>query len=212
MHTRHDTAGPTAKTLLRIWAGIGLQSFGGGASTQLLIRREFVERRPWVGDEEMGRFWNLCQLTPGINLIALTILIGRKLGGTRGIVVSVAGLLVPSAVLTCCLAAGFEAVQHSPVLHAILRGVIPATAGIMGVVAFGFARPLIRRAQKESITSVCISAAFILMSALGLVIFKLPAAAVLVGAAVLGVMIFTPRGTPAATLTAPGPAQLDQPS
>ncbi|MDB5074017.1 MAG: chromate transporter, partial [Chloroflexi bacterium] len=145
MQSTHDTTGPTSMSLLRIWAGIGLQSFGGGASTQLLIRREFVERRLWVGDEEMGHFWNLCLFTPGINLIALTILIGRKLGGRWGIVASLAGLLVPSAAVTCLLTAGFVVVQHSPVLHAVLRGIIPATAGIMGVVAVGFARPLIRR-------------------------------------------------------------------
>src|SRR5438270_9050702 len=76
---------PTLWTILRIWTGIGLQSFGGGASTQLLIWRTFVDQRGWVGADEMARFWNLCQITPGINLVALTILIGRKLGGTRGI-------------------------------------------------------------------------------------------------------------------------------
>ncbi|HCJ32793.1 MAG TPA: hypothetical protein DHV65_00615, partial [Ktedonobacter sp.] len=45
--------------------------------------------------------WNLCIFTPGINLVALTVLIGRKLGGTWGIVVSLAGMLLPSAMVTC---------------------------------------------------------------------------------------------------------------
>src|SRR6185437_1204324 len=125
---------PTAWALLWIWTGIGLQSFGGGASTQLLIRRVFVERRRWVTDEELLGLWNLCQFTPGINLIALTILIGRRLGGPWGILTSLAGMLLPSAAVTCLLAAGFEAIQHSAILHAVLRGVIPATAGIMAVV------------------------------------------------------------------------------
>jgi chromate transporter len=51
MQTAQKNGAPTIRALLRIWTGIGLQSFGGGASTQLLIRREFVEKRPWVGAE-----------------------------------------------------------------------------------------------------------------------------------------------------------------
>jgi len=212
------TEAPTIWTLLRIWAGIGLQSFGGGASTQLLIRREFVERRPWVGADELGRFWNLCLFTPGINLIALTVLIGRKLGGARGILVSLAGLLLPSATVTCLLAAGFAAVQHSPAVHAVLRGVVPATAGIMGVVAFSFAQPVVRRAHVEGPRSLGTSAAIMLGSALALILVKLPVAVVLVGVALLGVVIFTPRrasGPPpvhAAANLSQGPVGKDAPS
>jgi len=213
-----DNAPPTIWTLWRIWAGIGLQSFGGGASTQLLIQREFVERRPWIGADELGRFWNLCLFTPGINLIALTVLIGRKLGGTRGIVVSLAGLLLPSVIVTCFLTAVYKAVQHSPVIHAVLRGVIPATAGIMGVVAFNFARPLIRRAQKEGVGSLVVSGGVMLGSALTLVLLRVPAVAVLVGVALLGIVIFTPwrAPAPAPALADPsssgGVARKDQPS
>lgn len=190
--------------LLRIWAAIGLQSFGGGASTLLLIQREFVERRPWVGADEMGRLWNLCLFTPGINLIALTVLIGRKLGGARGIVASLAGLLLPSATLTCLLAAGFEAVQHSTAVHAILRGVIPATAGIMGVVAVNFAVPIIRRLWREGAAVLAVSGALTLGAAAALIVLRLPVAVVLVGVALLGAGVLTPWRAPLpAHLTAP---------
>lgn len=192
MPTARENSAPTIGALARIWTSIGLQSFGGGASTQLLIRREFVEKRPWVGADELGRFWNLCLFTPGINLIALTILIGRKLGGPWGIVVSLAGLLLPSVAVTCGLTAGFEVVQHSTVIHAILRGVVPATAGVMGVVAYGFAGPIMRRARGEGARSMGVSGAIMLGAALALIFVKAPVAVVLVGVALLGVVIFTP--------------------
>jgi chromate transporter len=179
--------------LLRIWTGIGLQSFGGGASTQLLIRREFVQKRRLIEADELGRFWNLCLFTPGINLIALTILIGRKLGGIRGIVVSLAGMLLPSAAVTCALAAGFGLVQHSQAVRAILHGVIPATAGIMAVVAIDFALPPFRRAQTEGGGAVGISIALMLIGATTLIVLKLPVFAVLPGVALLGIALFTPR-------------------
>lgn len=179
-------------TLLRIWGGIGLQSFGGGASTQLLIYREFVTKRDWIGAEEFGHLWNLCLFTPGINLISLTILIGRKLGGARGVAASLAGLLLPSTAVTCALAAGFETVQHSPAIHAVLRGVVPATAGIMAVVALNFAQPLLTRARAQGRRSLGSSGAVMLLGALALIVVKLPVIALLVIAAALGAAIFTP--------------------
>jgi chromate transporter len=216
MHMPRKNGAPTIGTLLRIWTSIGLQSFGGGASTQLLIRREFVEKRPWVGADELGHFWNLCLFTPGINLIALTILIGRKLGGPWGIVVSLAGLLLPSVAVTCALTAGFEVVQHSTVIHAILRGVVPATAGVMGVVAYGFAQPIMQRARREGARSVSVSGAIMLGAALALILVKLPVAVVLVGVALLGVVIFTPWRTqtlePAATPVMASSPEEEKPS
>ncbi len=210
MDTAQDNTTPTLGTLLRVWTGIGLQSFGGGASTLLLIRRAFVEKRSWIGADEMGRFWTLCLFTPGINLLALTVLIGRKLGGLWGIVVSLAGLLLPSATVTCLLAAGFEVVQHRPVVHALLRGVIPATAGIMGVVGVDFAQPLIHRARKEGWQSLSVSSAIMLSSALALILLKLSVITVLVGVALLGVVIFTPWRTSSVAHPVPGQAPEDR--
>src|ERR1700724_3996479 len=97
--------------LFRIWASIGLQSFGGGASTTFLIQRTFIEKHSWLTMEEFLHLWNLCLLTPGINLVALTVLIGKKLGGAWGIVASLAGMLVPSAAITCLLAAIFKQIE-----------------------------------------------------------------------------------------------------
>ncbi len=185
--------------LLRLWSRIGLQSFGGGAPTLFLIRREFVDKRDWIGDEEFGRYWNLCIMTPGINLIALTILIGRKLGGTRGIVVSLAGLLLPSATITCLLTVGFKTVQNLPAVQAILRGVVPATAGIMLLVGLKFAEPLLKLGRKEGFIKLTASIIIIIASALVVILLKLTVVLVLLCAALLGIALFTVRQTPIET-------------
>src|SRR5436305_1556777 len=116
---------PGTWKLFRIWAGVGLQSFGGGASTTFLIQRAFIEKHKWLSMEEFTHLWNLCILTPGINLVALTVLIGKKLGGTRGIIASLAGMLVPSAAITCLLAVIFKQIEQLAAVQAVLRSVIP---------------------------------------------------------------------------------------
>src|SRR6266849_4290609 len=181
---------PNKWELFRIWANIGLQSFGGGASTTFLIQRAFIEKHRWLSIEEFLHLWNLCILTPGINLVALTILIGRKLGGTWGIVVSLAGMLLPSAIITCLLAAIFKQIEHVAAVQAVLRGVIPATGGIMLLVGLNYALPLIRRGYKEGVLYLLVSIVLIIACALAVILLKLSVIVVVLGAVFLGALFF----------------------
>jgi chromate transporter len=182
--------------LFRIWASIGLQSFGGGASTTLLIQRAFIEKHTWLSMEEFAHLWNLCILTPGINLVALTVLIGKKLGGAWGIVVSLAGLLLPSATITCLLAALFIQIEHIAAVQAIFRGVVPATGGIMLVVGLNFALPLIRKGYKEGYIYLLVSSVLLIACALAIIFLKLSVIIVILAAASLGTLFFSSRSAP----------------
>ncbi|HLI69829.1 MAG TPA: chromate transporter [Ktedonobacteraceae bacterium] len=177
--------------LFRVWAGIGLQSFGGGASTTYLIYSTFVEKRGWLLPEEYNQFWNLSVMTPGINILALTILVGRKLGGVWGVVVSLAGLLLPSATITCLLTAGFLRVQGIAAVQAMLRGVIPATAGLMLVVGIKYAQPLLKEIKAEGFLRLFISLVVVLLVTLAIVLLQVAVALVLIGAALLGILLFS---------------------
>ena len=184
---------PGTWKLFRIWAGVGLQSFGGGASTTFLIQRAFIEKHRWLSMEEFTHLWNLCILTPGINLVALTVLIGKKLGGTRGIIASLAGMLLPSAAITCLLAVIFKQIEHVAAVQAVLRGVIPATGGIMLLVGLNFALPLIRRGYKEGFLYLLASSVVTIACALAVILLKLTVIAVILGAIFLGALFFSPK-------------------
>jgi chromate transporter len=182
---------PSAWRLFRIWTLIGLQSFGGGASTTLLIQRTFIDKYKLMTIEDFTHFWALCVMTPGINLVALTVLIGRKFGGTRGIIASLAGLLIPSATITCLLAAGFKLIQNSLAVQAVLHGIIPATAGVMLLVGLNFAQPLLIQAYKEGLLRLIISAAIILACATTIIVFHISVIPVLLSSALLSMLLFT---------------------
>lgn len=197
MHTVHKNLRPSTWHLLRIWAAIGLQSFGGGASTTFLIQHAFIDKYGWLTMEDFTNLWALCVFTPGINLVALTVLIGRRLGGASGIAASLLGLLLPSATITCLLAAGFKLVQNNSIVQAALRGVLPATAGIMLLVGLRFAQPQLSLARKEGLLSLSISAVLILACFTAIAVFQLSVIPVLLGAALIGMLAFTSwRGTP----------------
>ncbi|HEX7736572.1 MAG TPA: chromate transporter [Ktedonobacteraceae bacterium] len=188
MNSQHSR--PGMWTLLGIWTSIGLQSFGGGASTTFLIYRVFVEKRGWLLPEEYNHFWNLCVMAPGINLVGMTILIGRKLGGARGVCASLVGLLVPSAAITCLLTAGFVSVQRFPATQSILQGVIPATAGIMLVVAIKYAQPILKELRAEGIWRLLLGLALVALATLAITRFQVAIAFVLIGTALLSILFF----------------------
>ena len=188
---------PGTWRLLRIWAIIGLQSFGGGASTTFLIQRTFIEKYKYLTAEEFTHYWSLCIPTPGINLIAVTILIGKRLGGGLGVLASLTGLLLPSAAITCALAAIFQQIEHFPAVQAIIRGVIPATGAIMLLVAFNFAWPLLSKSSKEGKLALLANSAVIALGTLAVLLFKLSAIVVVVSAIVVGALFFSPKAEPA---------------
>src|SRR6476469_4634590 len=117
---------PSAWRQLRIWLNIGIQSFGGGAATLYLIRREAVDRRGWLSDAEYSRYWGICQIAPGINILGLVILIGFRVSGPIGAAAALTGLLLPSAAITAVLPAVYAGIRDVPLIRATIAGIVPA--------------------------------------------------------------------------------------
>jgi chromate transporter len=123
---------PPAKSgrLLRVWLTLSIQSFGGGSTTLALIERAAVEQEKWVTEAEFNRYWAICQIAPGINLLCITILLGRRVKGAWGAALAVVGLLLPSVSVTVLMTACYVRFQDSPALKSALRGVLPASVGL----------------------------------------------------------------------------------
>jgi chromate transporter len=177
--------------LFLIWAGIGLQSFGGGASTLLLMQREFIDKRHWLTMEEFTHVRSLSMFTPGINLVAMTILIGRKLGGAAGVFSSLVGLLLPSALITCLITVIFTERESVAAIQAIMKGIVPATAGMMFMIGLRLAQPQLQLARKGGPVHMVICLAFILTGIVAIIIFNVPIIILLPCMGLLGLIVFT---------------------
>lgn len=142
------TIRPTPWQIFLTWLTIGFQSFGGGSSTFALINRACVNRG-WLTEDEFVRTWAISQVSPGINLIKLTILIGHRLAGWPGLLAGMLGLLLPSASLTVLITAGFASIRDNPSVAAVMRGILPATIGLGLAMGVQMALPLFKQARSE---------------------------------------------------------------
>lgn len=139
---------PTLGRIFSTFLLIGLQSFGGGSATFLLLY-EACMKHGWMTDEEFITQWAICQISPGINLIKLTILVGRKLRGWAGVAVACSGLLVPSALVTLLMTAFYSLYKDLPVIRSAMRGILPATIGLSLAMSSNLGVPVFKAARKE---------------------------------------------------------------
>ncbi len=179
----------TPAELLRVFLVLSLQSFGGGASTLVLIRQACIQRG-WMEEGEFVRTWALVQMAPGINLLKLTALIGHKLAGWTGLAFAMSGLLLPSALVTVLMTAGYSAVRDQPLMQSALKGLLPATIGLSLMTSFQMARPLLKQARHES--PLRLAANLLILGSAGLLFSLLNASpvAVLLGGGAAGVLLF----------------------
>ena len=176
---------PQLAHFLQVWLAIGVQSFGGGVATLALIRRSLVEQQRWLSEAEFTRYWALVQIVPGINLLGLTILLGRRVAGAKGVALALLGLLLPSVTLTLLLTAVYERIQHLELVQAALRGVIPATVGLGLLTALQMARPLMIASFREGKASFLLSGILLLGSGIVVAIWHWPVILVLCVAGVV---------------------------
>ena len=175
------------RRFVRSWVAIGTQSVGGGTSTLLLIRRLAVDRERWMSAREFAEAWALSQLSPGIHLVALAGLVGRRVAGWRGAFGAVLGMMIPAFAITVALTAGYEAIASSSLARAALAGIAPVAGGMTIATALLLVRSTARRQRMHAAVDVAVSvAAFAASLALAVPTIAAIAAGALVGAVALG--------------------------
>ncbi len=187
----YSLAGPVRPSLwqlLRVWFMLGIQSFGGGTATLFLIRRAVVEQRGWVSEGAFTRDWALCQAAPGINLLCMTILLGRQVAGLPGSLVALAGLMLPSVTITIVMTALYADLRNLSMVQAALRGIVPATVGMGLLLSANMARPLLVTSRRESASSLGIGLLLLVGSAAAVQFWHLPVIVVLCSAGVIGAL------------------------
>jgi chromate transporter len=112
MPTRPPPPSPSLTTLFLGFVGIGLSSFGGGLTAW--VRREVVQRRGWMDDQQFLSGYALSQLVPGATNVNLAVFIGTQLRGVPGALACFAGLTTPPLIIAMILSATYFSMRGLP--------------------------------------------------------------------------------------------------
>ena len=149
--------------LARAWLAVGTQSLGGGVSTLFVIRRLIVERHAWVSARDFAEDYAFSQLSPGIHLVALAGLLGRRIAGSRGAVVSVVAMMLPAGLITALMTAAYATVADQPLARAAVSGMAPATGGMAIALALVMARDARRRGPRAAVDALVVLVSFAIL-------------------------------------------------
>lgn len=158
---------------------------------QLLAYEELVDNRQWMRPEDWAEAWGICQVVPGVNVIAVAALTGSRLAGWSGVVASVAGLMAPSIVITVLMTAAFAAIRDLHWIKAAFHGIVFAAAGGSVMVGYRLIRPIFAAARRESTGILAAGVAIVAVAGLLALPQRVPLVAVLVGAGAFSAAVLT---------------------
>ena len=74
-------------------------TFGGGYVIITLMKKKFVDEYRWIEEEEMLDLVAIAQSSPGPIAVNGAIVVGYKLAGMAGVLVSILGTVLPPFVI-----------------------------------------------------------------------------------------------------------------
>jgi len=114
---------------------LSLLSIGGANAIIPEMHRRAVDVEHWMTDADFSQMFALSQAAPGPNVLIVS-LIGWKVAGVAGAVVSMLTMCGPSSLLTYQVARAWDRFRDAPLRLAIEHGLAPVTVGL--VLASGY--------------------------------------------------------------------------
>ncbi|HEY5820029.1 MAG TPA: chromate efflux transporter [Mesorhizobium sp.] len=146
---------PTFAEATRLWARIGLLSFGGPAGQIALMHKELVEERRWIGETRFLHALNYCMLLPGPEAQQLAIYVGWLLHRTAGGLVAGLLFVLPGAAVMMTLSILYAVYRDVPLVDAVFFGV---KAAVLAVVVEALIRIGRRTLKNRAMVAIMIGA------------------------------------------------------
>ena len=128
------------RELLLVFGTLGVIGFGGPAAHIALMRREVVERRGWLTDQQMLDLVGITNLIPGPNSTEMAMHVGRLRAGGPGLVVAGLAFILPAAAIVLGLAWAYVTYGQTPTGAALLYGIKPVVVAIVAAALLAFSR------------------------------------------------------------------------
>jgi chromate transporter len=151
-HSKYDRSGSPLE-VLRVFAKLGVSSFGGPIAHIGYFRDEFVVRRRWIDEPAFADLVALCQFLPGPASSQVGFSIGLMRGGYLGGLAAWTAFTLPSAILLLLFAYGAKVLQ-GPIGAGLLHGLKLVAVAIVAQAVWGMARTLCPDRERASIAAV----------------------------------------------------------
>ena len=187
---------PTLGEATRVWAEIGVLSFGGPAGQIALMHRMLVDERRWIDEQRFLHALNFCMLLPGPEAMQLATYVGWRMHGTVGGLIAGLLFVLPGALIILALSIAYALYGDVPLVEAAFVGV---KAAVLVIVIEALLR-VARRALKRQAHWLIAAALFV-----AIFFFDVPFPFIIATAAIIGFVLSPEPMAPEHQSTAPIP-------
>ena len=168
---------PSQGEAARVWARIGVLSFGGPSAQIALMHRVIVDEKGWLTERQYLNALSFCMLLPGPEAMQLATYAGWRIHGAIGGLIAGLLFVLPGALVVLALAAIYALYGDVPLVAALFLGV---KAAVLIIVLEALLR-VSKRALLEPEHWLIAALAFV-----GLFFLALPYPLIVIAAAVFG--------------------------
>lgn len=106
-------------------------TFGGGFVIVTFMKQKFVDELHWLEEDEMLDFAALAQSSPGAIAVNAAILVGWRVGGLLGMIISVIGTILPPMLILSVISFFYAAFAANPYVALALKGMQAGVAAVI---------------------------------------------------------------------------------
>ncbi|MDD6790354.1 MAG: chromate transporter [Lachnospira sp.] len=119
-------------------------TFGGGYVIVSLLKKKFVDELHWIDENEMLDLVAIAQSAPGAIAVNGAIVVGFKIAGAAGILVSVLGAVLPPFVILTVVSFFYSAFKENFAVQAMLYGMKAGVSAVIVDVVFDMASGIVK--------------------------------------------------------------------
>lgn len=130
MNRKRKTDIGTFLTLFKETFIISATTFGGGAVIISMLQKAFVERLKWIDEDEMMDLIAIAQSCPGVMAVNSSIIIGYRIAGVPGALLTVLGTVTPPMIILTIISMFYMQFRSNRIVALVLKGM---QAGVIAV-------------------------------------------------------------------------------
>lgn len=134
-------------------------TFGGGYVIIPLMRKKFVSEYHWIEEKEMLDLTAIAQSTPGAIAVNAAILVGYRLAGYIGSMITIIATVLPPLIILSVISIAYTAFINNLFIKFILRGMQAGVAAVIIDVVISMVISLIK--EKKVLPAIVMICAFI---------------------------------------------------
>ncbi|WP_455504009.1 chromate transporter [Blautia sp.] len=134
-------------------------TFGGGYVIVTLMKKKFVDEYHWIEEKEMLDLVAIAQSSPGAIAVNGAIVVGYKLAGILGAVISIFGTIIPPFAIISIISVGYNAFRDNYIISQLLEGMQAGVGAVIASVTFEMGGQIGK--EKDTVSILIMAGAFL---------------------------------------------------